>query len=83
MSARVSVIICAAGTGSRTGFEKNKLLVPYLGISSLERSISAFLPFADEIILSVNPRDKEEIAPLLKKYGVISVDGGETRSQSA
>lgn len=78
----VSVIICAAGTGSRAGFSKNKILVPLLGMSPLERSISAFVPFADEIILSINPCDEEEISTLAKKYGAKTVLGGDTRAKS-
>lgn len=80
----VSVIICAAGRGTRTGFEKNKLLVPYLGIPVLERTICAFcIPEIDEIILSVHEADLEEISVLQRKYGKVrTVIGGETRSIS-
>ena len=80
----VSVIICSAGKGNRAGFGKNKLLVPYLGISVLERTICAFaLPQIDEIILSISKEDELEILPLQKKYEKIRlVYGGETRYQS-
>ncbi len=82
MSARISVIICAAGTGARAGFDQNKLLVPLLGIPALERSLSAFAPFADQLLIAINPRDKEEIAPLASKYGAKTVLGGNTRAES-
>ena len=82
MSEKITVIVCAAGSGKRAGFEKNKLLIPLLGVSLLERSICAFLSVADEIILSINPRDLQEIAPLAQKYGALFTEGGDTRSQS-
>ena len=82
MNEKISVVICAAGSGKRAGFEKNKLLVPLLGISLLERSISAFLSVADEIVLSVNARDLEEVTPLANKYGALLTQGGDTRTQS-
>lgn len=82
MSERISVIICAAGTGARAGFDQNKLLVPLLGIPALERSLSAFAPFVDQILIAINPRDEEEILPLANKYGAKTVLGGSTRTES-
>ena len=38
----VCAIICAAGKGSRAGFEQNKLLVPFEGSTVLEKTVSAF-----------------------------------------
>ncbi|MBR3750271.1 MAG: 2-C-methyl-D-erythritol 2,4-cyclodiphosphate synthase [Clostridia bacterium] len=44
---RVGVIIAAAGSSSRMGFDK--LLMPLCGKSVIRRSVEAFLPFADKM----------------------------------
>lgn len=82
MSGRITAIVCAAGTGSRAGFDRNKLLVPLLGVSILERSITAFCGTADEIVVAANPRDFEAVAPLAEKYDAILCEGGNTRTLS-
>ena len=52
----VCAIICAAGKGTRAGFEKNKLLVPYDGIPVLTRTVQAFyFKGIDEIISHIGP----------------------------
>ena len=38
----VCAVICAAGSGVRAGFEKNKLLTPWNGSTPLEKTLSAF-----------------------------------------
>jgi 2-C-methyl-D-erythritol 4-phosphate cytidylyltransferase len=42
MSYSICAIICAAGKGTRAGFEKNKLLMPLNGTTVLEKTLSAF-----------------------------------------
>ncbi|MBQ9081357.1 MAG: 2-C-methyl-D-erythritol 2,4-cyclodiphosphate synthase [Clostridia bacterium] len=83
----VSVIICAAGKGSRAGFEKNKLLLPMpgeKGITVLEKTVRAFLrEDITQIIVTLSPCDKEEIELLLAPYPLCkTVFGGDTRTQS-
>ncbi|MBQ8427642.1 MAG: 2-C-methyl-D-erythritol 4-phosphate cytidylyltransferase, partial [Clostridia bacterium] len=80
----LSFIVCAAGVGARTGFPKNKLLVPYQGECALSRLLAKLqIPDIDEIILSIHPRDEDEIKKLCRPYDKVKlVHGGATRSQS-
>ena len=80
----VCAVICAAGKGLRAGFEKNKLLLPFLGSNVLEKTISAFdFPAIDEIIVTASESDFAEISALCEKYARTSVVlGGEDRSHS-
>ncbi len=84
MKYSVAVIICAAGKGTRAGFEKNKLLVPFQGSTALEKSISAFDFHAiDEIVITAAENDYAEISALCENFPKAKVVlGGETRSQS-
>ncbi len=86
MSERISVtaIICSAGKGARAGFEKNKLLVPFMGATALEKTLSAFdFPAIDEIIVSASKDDFDEISALCSKFARTSVVlGGATRTES-
>ena len=84
MKYTIGVIICAAGKGARTGFSKNKLLVPIDGVTPLFKTLSAFdFPTVDEIVVTSNPADYEEISTLCQAFPRTSVVlGGETRSQS-
>lgn len=85
MNERVTAIICAAGKGSRAGFEKNKLLVPLRdGQTSLEKTLTAFdFPLIAEIVVACSPADEAEISALAAKYPrTRTVVGGETRTQS-
>lgn len=80
---KVSVIICAAGKGTRAGFSKNKILQPILGIPVLERTLCAFFSAnIDEIVVAASPCDFDEISPLCQKYGATLTEGGETRLHS-
>ena len=80
----VCAIICAAGKGNRTGFEKNKLLVPFMGSTALEKTLSAFdFPAIDEIIVTSSESDLDEISAICKKYPrAKTILGGETRVHS-
>ncbi len=80
----VCAIICAAGKGSRTGFEKNKLLVPFEGSTVLEKTLSAFdFPLIDEIIVTASQKDFAEISALCEKFPrTKALLGGEDRSHS-
>lgn len=80
----VCAVICAAGKGSRTGFEKNKLLVPFRESTALETTLSAFdFPAIDEIVVTANEADYEAIKTICEKFPRTKpVLGGETRSLS-
>ena len=80
----VCAVVCAAGKGSRAGFEKNKLLVPFGGSTALEMSVSAFdFPAIDEILVAVSEEDEGEVKVLCARFPKAkTVIGGDTRSRS-
>lgn len=85
--AKVGVIIAAAGSGTRMKHEKNKVLLPLLGIPILIRSIQQFnrQPWVNEIIVVIRSEDEEEINALLKQWNLDHVKlsiGGLRRQDS-
>ncbi len=80
----VCAIVCAAGQGSRAGFEKNKLLVPFMGSTALEKTLTAFdFPLIDEMIITASKTDFAEISLIAEKYPRTRVVlGGEMRVHS-
>lgn len=79
----ISVILCAAGSGSRTGFSENKILRELNGMPVLCHSLSAFAPFADEILIACRKEDESAIKALLSPFpSVRTVIGGRTRTES-
>ncbi len=84
MKYSVGVVICAAGKGTRAGFEKNKLLIPFQGSTALEKSLSAFdFHGIDEIIVTASENDYAEISALCEKFARVKVVlGGQTRTES-
>ena len=79
---RITAIICAAGRGSRAGFEKNKLLVPFMGANALYYSVKAFYGIADEIVVACSPCDMQEVGAICAHFGAKTVTGGERRTDS-
>ncbi len=77
-----TVIILAAGRGTRAGFGRNKLLAPFLGANALYYSLKAFDGVADEIIVTSSPDDREEISAIAAHFGAKVVGGGERRTDS-
>ena len=84
MKYTVSVIVCAAGKGSRAGFKKNKLLVPFQGSTALDKTLSAFdFHGIDEILVTASQEDFAEISSLCARYEKARVVlGGESRAAS-
>ncbi len=84
---KAGVIIAAAGSGTRMGFGKNKVLLPLLGMPILIRSIKKFTSQAwvKEIIVVVRREDYSEIDNLIKQWDV-RIDqliiGGKRRQDS-
>lgn len=82
---KIYVILPAAGSGSRAGFEQNKILRKIGGRRVLERTLSAFaaLPEIEKIAVCVSEKDREEIRSLLSPFPqAVLTAGGETRTQS-
>ncbi len=84
MKPSVCAVICAAGKGSRAGFEKNKLLLAFEGKTVLEKTLSAFdFPAIEEIIVTSSESDFEEISAICGAYPTAKVVlGGKTRTDS-
>ncbi len=84
----VSVVIVAAGSGSRMGLDKNKQFIDLGGMPMIARTLLVFekIPRVESIILVTRDRDIDEASEIVKRYGVKKVTdiipGGETRSQS-
>lgn len=79
-------IILAGGSGSRMGAQRNKVLLPVAGESMLCRSVRAFQPLTDGIVVVVRPCDREEACAQLEKAGLaqhlLFAPGGDTRQDS-
>lgn len=79
----ITVILCAAGNGTRTGFPENKILRELNGMPVLCHVLSAFAPFADEMIVACRKEDEKAAIPLLAPYeNARIVHGGKTRAES-
>ena len=80
------VVILAGGKGSRMHAPVNKVLMTLCGKTVIRRSVEAFVPFADEIIVVARPEDQEEIsACIIGCAGDIplrTASGGESRQAS-
>lgn len=79
----ITVILCAAGNGTRAHLPVNKVLTEYNSIPLLCYSLSAFADVADEILVACRKEDEEKILRLTAPYPQAkTVLGGETRSLS-
>lgn len=80
---KVSAIIAAAGSGSRMGIDKNKLLLEIEGKTVIERTLLAFenCKAIDDIVVVAGDF---EIAKISKSFSKVSavVPGGGTRQES-
>ncbi len=76
----ISVILCAAGSGSRAKQPVNKVLRELHGMPVLCHSLSAF-SFCDEILVACREEDEARILPLLPP-NARTVRGGGTRFES-
>ncbi len=79
----ISVILCAAGSGTRAGFTENKVLREYNGLPVLCGSLCAFAPFADELLVTCRAEDLTRVQALLAPFPAArAVLGGATRGDS-
>ncbi len=86
---QVSVILLAAGSGTRMKAGKNKLLLPINGIPILYRTLHRLdkIQLIDSIILVCKTSEKEQVENLISDYGEVSkikgiIPGGKERSDS-
>lgn len=88
MQQTCSLIIPAAGSGSRMGHSQNKLFIQLAGKPVLWHTLQAFqgCKALREIVLAIRPEDSLEIQTLLRgevfQIPVRTVMGGETRQES-
>ncbi len=79
----VSVILCAAGSGTRANLPENKIFREVCGLSLLAHVLSAFAPFAEEIVVACRAEDEAHVIPLLAPFPqAVAVRGGATRAES-
>ena len=79
----ITVIICAAGRGTRTNLPENKILHELNGMPVLCHSLSAFMPFADEILVACRKTDEARVRAILSPFPCARpVRGGATRGES-
>lgn len=83
---KTTAIITCAGSGERTGFNKNKILLPLpalKGKNCLEQCLKVFslCDKIDQIIVTSSKKDLDEITQICKGKATVVV-GGETRTQS-
>lgn len=76
----ISVVLLMAGTGSRMGANKNKILLDINGKKLFEYPLALFKKYNFEIICVINKNDEQELKPYLEniKYTY----GGESRGDS-
>jgi len=85
---KIAVIIPAAGSGTRTGLNFNKVLYDIGAMPLLSSTLSPFLasPEISKIIIAVNPKDKEKVDKVVSGLNtdkeVITVTGGMTRTET-
>ena len=65
---RYSLLIPAAGKGSRLGYSKAKILCPIKNKLILNYVIDPFLDYVDEINIIVSPKEKTNIESCYKKF---------------
>lgn len=80
----IAAIIPAAGSGSRAGFSKNKILQKIGGSSVIARTVSAFAQNAgiSRIVVCANEADREDLARELAPFDLCFAAGGATRTES-
>lgn len=77
-------IILGGGSGQRMGAKCNKVLLPIAGKSMIARSVEAFLPLVDWVVVVSRAEDMPAMASELAHNGlnVPIVSGGATRQES-
>lgn len=79
----VSVIVCAAGSGTRAGLPENKIFYELNGLPVLSHALSALAPFADEMLVACREEDLPRAAALLSPFPrARAIPGGVTRFES-
>ena len=77
-------IILGGGSGQRMGAKCNKVLLPIAGKSMIVRSVEAFMPLVEQVVVVSREEDMPAMASELAQNGldVPVVSGGATRQES-
>ena len=77
-------IILGGGSGQRMGAKCNKVLLPIAGKSMIVRSVEAFVPLVEQVVVVSREEDMPAMASELAQNGldVSVVSGGATRQES-
>ena len=77
-------IILASGASSRMGTEKNKVLLPIGGVPAIVRSVRAYAPLMDALVVVARAEDAAAIQATLDaaRLDAIIAPGGDTRQDS-
>lgn len=77
-------IILGGGSGQRMGAKCNKVLLPIAGKSMIVRSVEAFVPLVEQLVVVSREEDMPVMASELAQNGldVPMVSGGATRQES-
>lgn len=77
-------IILGGGSGQRMGAKCNKVLLPIAGKSMIVRSVEAFVPLVEQVVVVSREEDMPVMASELAQNGldVPMVSGGATRQES-
>lgn len=85
---RAAAVLLAAGSGTRVGHERNKVLLPVLGVPVLAHSVRTVLDVegVTRVVLVCRPEDRDEVhdavSPHLGPHDLWLVEGGPTRHDS-
>ncbi|KQT92299.1 4-diphosphocytidyl-2C-methyl-D-erythritol kinase [Marmoricola sp. Leaf446] len=85
---RTAAVLLAAGSGTRVGADRNKVLLDLVGVPVLVWSVRTVLAVegVHRVVLVVRPEDteavREAVAPHLGPHDLWVVDGGEARHDS-
>lgn len=85
---RAAIVLLAAGSGSRVGAGRNKVLLPLDGVPVLAHSVRTALDVdgVHRVVVVVRPGERDEVAaaitPFLGSHDVWIVDGGRERHDS-
>lgn len=77
-------IILGGGSGQRMGAKCNKVLLPIAGKSMIVRSVEAFVPLVEQVVVVSREEDMPVMASELAQNGldVPMISGGATRQES-
>lgn len=78
----ISVILLMAGRGTRMGYERNKILLPFGDHYLFEFPLEVFLKKGYEVICVISEEDRDIIVPRLPAQNVKYIYGGKTRQES-